>query len=261
MSKEDKKLIGDRIRTHLQENAVIRAQTKDRDIISTPTELAHSAGVAQSTIFKLHSGEFSMKTLRIVEAILGKNFSGDVTKTTPSASVQSEPIFSGGYTEEQISPYLGTYLTVRQGMANLENLLTTLVHVFWDDTRQMARFHETNKFLSSEGKDYDYSQSGTVHVSGKIGLVHLLTSVEGALRLITLTRLQVMEPVMYGAILTQVPEAGTFVPTKASVHFRKLRDDGSSPERQQTGVITPQHSRYQSLLSDLDEARRATMAR
>lgn len=261
LTKDDKKRVGDRIRRHLQDNAVKKIQTKNRQIISTPTELADAVGMAPSTIFKLHSGEFSMKTLRIVEAVLGTTFSDADAIPDSAAMLGLAPVSSGGYSDAKIGPYIGTYLTVRQGMSNPENLLTTLVDISWDENEQIARFNETNKFISSEGKDYDYSQSGTVHISEKIGLIHLLTSVEGALRLITMTRLQVMEPVMYGAILTQIPEAGTFIPTKASVHFRKMGDQISSLRDIDVGVITPQHDLYNSLLSDLDEARRATMAR
>ena len=107
----------------------------------------------------------------------------------------------------------------------------------------------------------DYSQSGTVHKSPQIGVLHLLTSVNGALRLITLTRLQVMEPVMYGAILTQVPDGGNYIPARATVHFRKVVEQDYGDLENRIGVISPEHPAFKTLEIDLEEARAATLSR
>lgn len=268
LSTEDKKRIGDSIRRHLQDNAVKKAQDRSSEAayITTPTELAYAAGVSPSTIFKMHSGDFSMKGLRLVQGILNANFiDGEVSSNADKAAPNDEKgtvgVKVGGYTQEQIAPYLGRFLTVRRGTTIRENLLTTMVEIYWDDELGGARFHEKNKFTTVQGKELDYSQSGTVHQSSQIGVLHLLTSFEGAIRLVTLTRLQVMEPVMYGAILTQVPEAGNFIPARATVHFRKVGEDESVDIEAALGVVTPDSPNFLTFESDLEEARRATLAR
>lgn len=264
LSKEEKKRIGNAIRSHLQDNAVRKAQDRAGTYITSPTELAYAAGVSPSTIFKMHSGDFSMKGLRLVQGILNVNFLDETPETSAgSKGVEkgSVPVKVGGYTYKQIQPYIGRFLTVRRGTTIPENLLTTMVEIYWDDELGGARFNETNKFTSSQGRELDYSQSGTVHQSPHIGVLHLLTSYEGALRLITLTRLQVMEPIMYGAILTQVPEAGNFVPSRATVHFRKLDELSVDAVEAKVGVITPEHADFGALEADLEEARQATLSR
>ncbi len=256
------------IRDHLRDNAVLKAKashTDTTDYICSPSELAWAIKVAPSTIFKMHSGDFSLKSLHLIEGILGVCFTEKLSAHQDSASNNKGQgiigVKIGGYTKQQIEPYIGRYLTIRQGTTIPENLLTTLVEIYWDTKLSGARFNEINKFVSSQGKKLDYSQSGTVHQSSQIGVLHLLTSFEGALRLVTLSRLQVLEPVMYGAILTQVPESGNFVPTKATVHFRKIGDGQADLIDGGVGVITPEHPKFKTLYDDLETARSATLAR
>lgn len=266
-SVDRRKAIGNLIRRTLHENAARNAKAAAEGSaerrISSVDEICFATGLSKSTIYKLHSGDFSMRTLRIVEGVLGKIVSDDdvqmpVEKDMPGA--RSTTIGSGGYSYQDILPYLGRYLTIRQGTTVVENLLTTRVDIHWDENAEMARYDEYNRFLSSSGKIMDYSQSGTVHRSRALGVLHLLTSFEGAIRLVTLGRIQVMEPVMYGMILTQIQGSGAFVPTSSVVHFRRMSEQGAAAAFE-TGVVRPGDPQFKALQQDLNEARDAVLAR
>lgn len=66
---------------------------------------------------------------------------------------------------------------------------------------------------------------------------------------------------MYGAILTQVPEAGHYIPAKSTIHFRKINDANGALYSELIGPITPDHYLYEKISDDLDEADRVIYTR
>ncbi len=270
VSPEERKRIGQRCRERLYDNAVRNAEAarngETARQIATVDELCHQSGLSKNTIYKLHSGEFSVRTLRLVEGLIGP-VSGEASSQNGSGAdvakgvTASTQVLSGGYSLSDISRYLGVFLTVRQGTTVRENLLTTIMRVRWDADRSIARFYEDIRYTSSNGKAQDYSQSGTLHMSQGIGTIHFLTSFQGAIRLMTTTPMQPMAPVMYGAILTQVPMAGHHVPTSSVVHLRRIFEDPNSTPKSMTGVVRPGSPRFKELSSDLGDAREAILAR
>lgn len=67
-----KREIGDNIRQCLIENQLERNTGGDREVICTAKMLANRIGVTPQVIYRLHSGEFSLKLLSMVEIVLGK---------------------------------------------------------------------------------------------------------------------------------------------------------------------------------------------
>lgn len=273
LSKEQKRTIGQLVREQLVKNAIENTRQGVRKLVGSAKELASEARVSDAVIYKLHSGDFSNKTLRLVESILGVEFRAKLDEPADSGDPQPRGFFAseqrsgavpvrfGGYSREQMLPYLDRFVAVRRSVTIPANFLGTMISIFWDDELEAARFSEFNKFVSSDGREMDYSQAGTLHMSAHIGMLHLLTSRQGALRLITLTRLQVQEPVMYGAILTQVPESGYFMPAKSTIHLRRILPEKEEEARDLIGPITPSHPSYERIVRDLDDADRAIYTR
>jgi len=269
-----KRRIGELARKQLTRNSIENTKEGSRSRIGTVKELAAATRMSEQVIYKLHSGDFSMKTLELVQSVLGVDFQMQLLTEQPVAPrpVQNPakdsdhweramPVRFGGYTRDQVEHYMGRYHSIRRSVTHPENFLGSLVDIFWDDELRGARFTESNKFVASDGRKMDFSQSGTVHISAQIGLVHLLTARFGALRLITLTRLQLADPVMYGAILTQVPEAGSYLPAKSTIHFRKLDEEGEERAKGLLGPIDVHNPLYLEVRRDLDVADEAIYTR
>jgi len=260
----EKKRIGGEVRAFLARNGIQNARAGSNKLISSPKSLAHAAGVSEATIYKLHSGEFSVKTLRLVEDILGANFhNGEENNPSHEHSFGTHQaiVDSGGYTRSQIEPYLGNYLSIRRSVSFPDNFLGTYITVFWDEENQIAKFTEDNNFTASDGRKLDFSQSGTLHMSSQIGTIHFLTSTNGALRMMTLTRLQVPDLVMYGAILSQIPEGGHYMPLKTTVFLKKITESYTENVLDFLGPIKKEHPSYNSICRDLDVADKAIVTR
>lgn len=272
LDREQKKHIGNLVREHLTKNAIENSRSGRRTLIGSAKELAGEANVTESVIYRLHSGEFSNRTLQLVETVLGVNFRDMAMEASlkingsagsPAVSARWEgahPVRYGGYSREQVAPYLGSYIGIRRSVTYPSHFLGSLFDIYWDDEIGAARFYEDNKFTDTDGRERDYSQPGTLHVSAQIGVIHLLTSEQGALRLITLTRMQI-DRVMYGAILTQVSEAGFYRPAKSTIFMRKFDRDGDSEVNELRGPIRPGHKQYDLVVHDLDLADQAIYTR
>lgn len=272
---EDRKIIGNRIREHLISNRIKNTKSGKREFISRPKELAMEIGVDPNTIYKVHSGDFSETTLQLIEHALGRTFDSPSQKV---ADTSDEPgksagdnlsnidgivkIKLGGYSKEAIYPYLGKYIAVSRGVSVIENFLLSLFIIEWDEHLGGAKFKELKRFTASDGRVHDYTQDGTLHLSTEIKNVHLLTANHGALRLITLTGIQRdPDPVMYGAILTQVPEPGHYKPAKSTIHFRKISDDREVEAMASIGPIAPGNPLYEKVERDLKYAEEAIYTR
>jgi hypothetical protein len=274
LDREQKVRIGEMVRKQLTRNSVENTKQGARSLIGSVKELAAATKLTEQVIYKLHSGDFSVRTLELVESVLGVDFqSQKVAETREAVKLVNNPgrdtdhweraipTRFGGYTRDQVEHYMGDYLSVRRSVTHPENYLGSLVTIFWDDEIRAARFSENNKFTASDGRKMDFSQSGTLHLSAQIGLVHLLTARFGAIRLVTLTRLQLAEPVMYGAMLTQVPEAGSYMPAKTTVHFRKITAESEARAKSLMGPIDVNNPFYFDVRRDLDAADEAIYTR
>lgn len=257
LDKARKREIGALVDAILDRNLSRTRIGKEVGLIDCNARLAEAIGCDVKTIFRMKSGDFSMRTLRLVGEALGTDLENEGASVNPDNGASDVPAYRttevrlGGYSYEQIEPYLGTYQSIRRG-AEVENtFLGTQVVLSWDEERGFAVFDETNHFVTSDGRDYDYSQDGTVHMSSQIGMLHLLTSNGGALRLVTLTRMAAVEEVMFGAILTQVPVGASYVPAKTTVVLRKVEGAVAAGD---LGLINEAHPNYEAYRDELDRA-------
>ena len=74
----------------------------------------------------------------------------------------------------------------------------------WDEELDRLRFLELQRFRGAAERTVSSSHAGGVYISPHTGLIQLLTTFQGALRLVTLTRFRLGDDKLSGLILTPV---------------------------------------------------------
>ena len=162
----------------------------------------------------------------------------------------------GGYSRGSVERMMKPYVAVRHSFGNAPTLHVFRIILEWDDEKQAMRFRDNNRFLGSDGEERDYSQSGYVHISPDIGLLHLVTQYVGAVRLITLSKPRLSSGILYGTLLTQADHAVGFQPAVSPVVF--VPEDTLTPGKnlpEHVGPIAADHFSFGYWNSHLATAR------
>jgi hypothetical protein len=99
----------------------------------------------------------------------------------------------------------------------------------------------------------DNSQSGHIHISQTTGLMHLVTSVEGAVRLITLTKMIGGEEIMRGAVLTQIDRDAHYLPAFSPIVLTKVRSYEPKKHRAMSGPLGEHDEGYSFICAELHQ--------
>jgi hypothetical protein len=170
-------------------------------------------------------------------------------RITPEEKAKAAPIADeahGGYTLKHFDDYVGLYHVYRRSFTFPNNLVRSLYEIKWSDERSCLVFTENQRYRSSEGnRTQDYSQEGEVFISNTIGLLHLLTKEEGALRLITLTKLRLDDMSLQGIVLTQAQGPFYYQPSASPIFFRKLNGDDEAKKK--VGPLRPADEDYDDI--------------
>lgn len=213
-----------------------RAEAARKRLAMSLEELASKTGYSEKTIRNFEKGKATRpKTARDICQALGlggRSRKGKVVKATD--------VDHGEYTYDQFKSYLGYFYAYRRSFDIAENLIRTIFEFIWDDANKCLRFHQHHTYYSKRlGRLVKYDQSGEVFMSNSIGLVHLLTKEQGAVRLVTLTKLHHDEHTMAGVVLTQMEQPGNrFQPSASAVYLRKAEGDLAELKRH-VGPLEP----------------------
>jgi transcriptional regulator with XRE-family HTH domain len=215
--------------------------------------LAEKAGCSPKMIRKLANGEKTRgKILAEVCAVLE-------IRIDDSRPTEISDLDHGSYTLNNFGQYVGLYFAYRRSLVQTRNILRSLFEIQWDKKARMLRFHEYQKYISSEtGETVDRSQSGEIFVGSRSNLLHLLTRDRGAVRLITVSqfRMQNSEDLtMSGIVLTQSPRQFQHQPSSAAIMFEKVKGLRETLAKQ-VGEIRNGESQYAKLAADLTRIER-----
>jgi transcriptional regulator with XRE-family HTH domain len=139
----------------------------------------------------------------------------------------------GGYLLSAYDNYIGTYFAVRRVFSGRNELVRSVYEIDWDDELSRLRFFELQRFRGASDKPVSSSHAGGIHISPHTGLIHLLTTYQGALRLVTLTKFRLGDNRLRGAILTQRDRDVFFQPAVSPIYLEKVetRKKNSEIER------------------------------
>jgi transcriptional regulator with XRE-family HTH domain len=146
----------------------------------------------------------------------------------------------GGYLLSAYETYLGTYVAFRRAFNDRPDLYRSIFEIDWDDSLCRLRFLELQRFRGRDNRSVSMNHGGGIYISPHTGLIQLLTTFQGALRLVTLSRFGLGDIRLRGLILTQRDRDRFFEPAVSPIFLEKL--DGKRPladlERL-VGPVTP----------------------
>lgn len=128
----------------------------------------------------------------------------------------------GGYMLSAYEGYLGTYIAYRRVFAERNELYRSVYDLDWDEALSRLRFLELQRFRGRDNRAVASSHGGGIYISPHTGLIQLLTTFQGALRLVTLTRFQLGDNRLRGLILTQSDRDRFFEPAVSAIFLERL---------------------------------------
>jgi hypothetical protein len=194
--------------------------------------------LSESTVNKVFQGEFSERTLRMIEAMLGTSF------LLGRQEIEQAPTDVGGYTSESVALLEGDYLCVRPLFSNPSKLNAYLIHFKWSATQARLVFQERSR------TDSKYEQEGVVYIPLGKPFLHLLSTRDGDLRMYTLSFPE-QDGLLRGIVSTlSNPKGAIYIPVAAPVFLQRL-SPGETPEVGFIGPDNPSHSQYHETLASV----------
>lgn len=239
----------------LQRSKLTRRVESERDRLGYSLEqMAKRAGYNERTIRNFLNGKSTRRRTKIdICTAVGIDIQQEQTSKR-AKQVQAADDEHGAYNRDQFREYVGCFFAYRRSFETDGNIIRSLYEFFWSDKDGCLRFKETLQYHSLRlNRIVKYDQEGDVFVSNSIGLVHLLTKVGGALRLVTLTKLHHDEMTMSGIILTQAERPNHFEPAASAIYLRKEKGGMPDDLAKQVGPIECSDAVFQTANSILDQ--------
>jgi transcriptional regulator with XRE-family HTH domain len=166
----------------------------------------------------------------------------------------------GGYLLSAYEDYLGAYVAYRRVFSRRRELYRSVFELDWDDDLARLRFLELQRRANgAAGTDGD-QHAGGVYISPHTGMLQLLTTYQGALRLVTLNRFRRGDDKLRGVILTQSDRERFYQPAVSAIFLQKLhgRHRLSELERR-VGTIDAGSAEFAPALEEIEEIERSAI--
>lgn len=162
----------------------------------------------------------------------------------------------GGYFLSAYESYLGTYLAYRHVFSDRNELFRSVYEIDWDDELNRLRFFELQRFRGTN-KDVTSSHAGGIYMSPHTGILHLLTTFQGALRLVTLSKFRMGDNILRGVILTQSHRDVFFQPAVSAIFLERLEGKQKNSELEKmVGALGPGDAGFDRAARELAEIER-----
>src|SRR5215211_1987880 len=231
-----------------------RANRIERALIKknwTRVHLAEVTGYDERTIRNV-LGAKPVRDQTIIDICQALGIEPDLEESSEYVEVAEAEY--GEYPRGPYRRYEGGYFAYRRSFNSLARLMRTCVEIEWAEDEGLI-FRELSQFQAGH-RQVDNSQSGRVHVSQTTGLMHLVTCVEGSVRLITLTKMIGGDEVMRGAVLTQIDRDAHYMPAFSSIVLTKLRNYDPLKHRAMVGPIDESAEEFEFICEELAHTER-----
>lgn len=224
----------------------------------TREALAAKAGCKERTLGNLLAGErVRDATVAKVAQVLGISLDDVFGDGTASSDVQAGDGRAGGayggYLQSAYESYIGTYVAYRWVFANRREISRSIYEFDWDDELHRLRFFELQRFPGPDKRAVSSSHAGGIHISPHTGLIHLLTTYQGALRLVTLSKFRLGDSKLRGAILTQSDREMYYQPAVSPIYLEKLNGRHKSGDLERMiGRIGDGEAGFDGVAAELD---------
>ena len=214
--------------TDAQRDAFVRRVRLEMAKLGLTREvLAERAACKERTLGNLLAGQpVRDTTLAKVARVLGIDIEDAMGQEAPPPEAQKLDGRAneeyGGYLLSAHAHYLGTYIAYRRVFSARNELFRSVYEIDWDDEFNRLRFFELQRFRGQDDRPVSSSHAGGIYISPHTGMIHLLTTFQGALRLVTLTKFRMGDTRLRGVILTQSDRDQFFQPATSAIYLEKL---------------------------------------
>lgn len=170
----------------------------------------------------------------------------------------------GGYLLSAYENYLGAYVAYRRVFSRRLELYRSVYELDWDEDLARLRFLELQRAASGNGAANGTGgasqHAGGVYISPHTGMLQLLTTFQGALRLVTLNRFRRGDDKLRGVILTQSDRERFYQPAVSAIFLQKLtgRRRLSELERM-VGTVGGTHDGFAPALAEIEDIERSAI--
>ncbi|MBS0243041.1 MAG: helix-turn-helix transcriptional regulator, partial [Proteobacteria bacterium] len=221
-----------------REALAVRAEVKER----TLGNLLAGQSVRDQTVAKV------ARVLGIeLETLLGAGAESAAVVEAANDARASEAY--GGYMLSAYEGYIGTYVAWRRIFSrNPEagaDLYRSVFEFDWDEQLCRLRFLELQRFRARDDRRVTASQGGGIYISPYTGLIQLLTTFQGALRLVTLTRFRLGDNRLRGLILTSMDREQFFAPAASPIFLERIEGKAKLADLEKlVGAVGPADAGY-----------------
>lgn len=231
----------------------------------TREALAERADCKERTLGNLLSGQAVRdQTVAKVARALGIDLdellaSGAVPHTPSQANDRAAESY-GGYLLSAFEPYLGAYVAYRRALSRNHELYRSVYEIDWDEDLARLRFFELQRYRKTGAGPVSSSHAGGIYISPHTGMLQMLTTFQGALRLVTLSRFRLGEQRLRGVILTQSEHEGNYQPAASAIFLDKLDRRRPSAELEKLiGPLAPGDADHAWASAELQRIERSTL--
>lgn len=223
----------------------------------TREALAARAAIKERTLGNVLAGH-SVRDLTIakiasalaidLDDLVGTSFALDGSRHEDARARESY----GGYMLSAFEGYQGTYIAYRRVFDGTRALYRSVYDIDWDEAMQRLRFLELQRFRGRDNRTVASSHGGGIYISPHTGLLQLLTTYQGALRLVTLSRFRMGDNRLRGLMLTQSDRDRFFEPVASAIFLERL--DGKrrlADLERQVGPVGPDDPAYTAAEAEL----------
>ena len=229
----------------------------------TREALAERAEVKERTLGNLLAGQ-SVRDLTAakIAKVLGIDLealldSGDLSSPASGGAPRADESH-GGYMLSAYEGYLGTYVAYRRVFSDKRELYRSVYDIDWDEALSRLRFLELQRFRGRDNRSVASSHGGGIYISPHTGLLQLLTTYQGALRLVTLSRFQLGDNRLRGLMLTQSDRDRFFEPAVSAIFLERLDGKHRLAELERlVGAVGPDDAAYAPANAELATIERA----
>lgn len=234
----------------------------------TRDALADLAQVKERTLGNLLAGHpvrdiTVAKVARVLDLqlddVVGRDV-GPISKDHSAAEKLRADEAYGGYMLSAWEAYLGTYVGIRRVFADRPELYRSVFEIDWDEGQSRLRFLELQRFKGANNRAVASSHAGGIYISPHTGLIQLLTTYQGALRLVTLTKFRLGDNRLRGLILTQSDRDMFFQPAVSPIYLEKLERRSRLSELEKlVGAVGPGDPVFGEACEELAQIERSSV--
>lgn len=231
----------------------------------TREALAEKASCKERTLGNLLAGQAVRdQTVAKIARVLGIDLE-DILGDSAPAAVKPAPEGRaseayGGYLLSAYASYVGTYIAYRRVFSAKNELFRSVYEFDWDDELARLRFFELQRFRGANNRTVSSSHAGGIYISPHTGTIHLLTTFQGALRLVTLAKFRIGDTKLRGVILTQSEREMFFQPSTSAIYLEKLEIKKKNSELEKlVGPFGPTDPSFKSASEELAQIEASTV--